>query len=103
MVRCECCHFRHGVIKMQNVRCGIWRGVECGVLVCEMLHNARCGKLRYDVNVVVWNCGDEECGTCNVLCVCCVMSDVENDAMCCDVKCGGVMRCGIWCGTKYAM
>ena len=28
---------------------------------------------------------------CNVLCDCCVMSDVENDAMCCDVRCGGVM------------
>ena len=38
--------------------------------------------------VEVWNCGDEECGICNVLCDCCVMSDVENDAMCCDVICG---------------
>ena len=48
---------------------------------------------NYDVNVVVWNCG-EECAICNVLCDCCVMSDVENDAMCCDVRCG-VMRCGM--------
>ena len=23
--------------------------------------------------------------------MCCVMSDVENDAMCCYVRCGGVM------------
>ena len=29
---------------------------------------------------VVWNCGDEECRICNVLCDCCVMSDVENNA-----------------------
>ena len=55
MVRCEmwcdvkCCNFRHGATEMQNVRCGIWCGVECGVLACGMLHNARCGKLRYDV------------------------------------------------------
>ena len=54
--------------------------------------------------MVVWNCGDEECGICNVLCDCCVMSDVENYAMCqmwwCNVKsrCGGAMRCGICCG-----
>jgi len=59
------------------------------------------GILRH-VNVVVWNCGGEECGICSALCDCCVMSDVEN-AMCCDVRCGGVMRCGIWCGVKYAM
>ena len=26
-----------------------------------------------------------------VRCVIVVMSDVENDAMCCDVRCGGVM------------
>ena len=31
-----------------------------------MLHNARCGKLG---DVMVWNCGDEECGICNVLIV----------------------------------
>ena len=53
------------------------------------------------MNVVVWNCGNEECGICNVLCDCCGMSDVENDAMCCNVRCGGVMRCGIWCGVEY--
>ena len=52
-------------------------GVDCGVLACGMLHNARCGKLRRDVK-----CGGEECGIFNVLCDCCVMSDVENDAMC---------------------
>ena len=100
VVRCECCQFKHGVIEMQNVWCGTWRGV----LVCGMLHNTRCGKLRCDVNVVVWNCGDEECGIYSVLCDCCVMSDVEYYAMtCCDVRRGGVMRCGIWCGVKYAM
>jgi len=60
--------------------------VECGVLVCGMLDNARCGKLRHDVK-----CGDEECGMCNALHDCCVMSDVKNDAMCFDVRCGGVM------------
>ena len=49
------------------MRFGIWRGgVECGVLVCGMLHNTRCGKSR-DVK-----CGGEECGTCGiVLCDCC--------------------------------
>ena len=77
-------------------------------MLCGMLHNAmyvECcasGKLRSDVNVVVWNCGGEECGIRNALCDCCVMSDVENDAMCCDVRCGSVVRCGIWCGVKYA-
>ena len=50
--------------------------VEYDVLVCGMLHNARCGN-------VVWNCGEEECGICNVLkcqlwkmMQCVVMSDV---------------------------
>ena len=65
--------------------------MECGVLVRGMLHNARCGKLQCDLNVVVWNCGDEECGICNVLCDCCVTSGVKHDAMCRDVRCGGVM------------
>ena len=39
--------------------------------------------------------GDEECGTCNVLCDCCEMSEEERKkaAMCCDVRCGGVMWC----------
>ena len=45
----ECCNFRHGamwnVIEMRNVRRGIWRGVDCGVLACVILHNARCGKI----------------------------------------------------------
>ena len=53
MVRVECCNFKHGAmwnaIEMQNVRRGIWRGVDCGVLVCGMLHNARCVKLQRDV------------------------------------------------------
>ena len=35
----ECCNFRHGVMwnatEMQNVRCGIWRVVDCGVLDVE--------------------------------------------------------------------
>ena len=57
MVRCEMwCDV--GVCEMSVVRCGmlqfqtwcgIWRGVESVVLVCRMLHNARCGKLRGDV------------------------------------------------------
>ena len=104
----ECCNFRHGVmwnaIEMQNVRCGIWRVVECGVLDVE------CYRMQdvesYMMRNVVWNCGDEGCGIFNVLCDCCVISDVENDALCCDVRCdaklsrcGGVI-CGIWCGAK---
>ena len=44
------------------------------------------------MSVVVWNCGGEECGICNALCDCCVMSDVENDSMSCDVRCGGVIN-----------
>ena len=38
MVRCEmwcdvkCCNFRHGATEMQNVRCGIWCGVELNVV-----------------------------------------------------------------------
>ena len=63
----ECCNFRHGVIEMQNVRCGIWCGMECVVLVCGMLHNA---KLRCDVKCGGEECGGEECGICNVLCDC---------------------------------
>ena len=31
--------------EMQNVRCRIWRGVDCGASLCGMLHNAKCGKL----------------------------------------------------------
>ena len=52
--------------------------MECGVLVCGMLLNAKCGKLRCDVKcggVELWNV----------------------------IRCGGVMRCGICCGVKYAV
>ena len=51
IVRCEmwytveCCNFCQGVIEMQNVLRGLCRDVECGVLVCEMLPNAKCVKL----------------------------------------------------------
>ena len=48
---------------------------------------------------------------------CSVMSDVENDAMCCDVRCGGHVdvksRCGgvmrlsmwnlVWCNAMWNM
>ena len=76
-------------IEMQNVRCGIWRVVDCGVPVCGRLQNAR--RVSVMRNVVVWNC-DEGGGIFNVVCDCCVISDVENDASCCDVRCGGVMQ-----------
>jgi len=33
---------------------------------------------------------------------CAVMSDVEMMQYV-DFRCGGEMRCGIWCGVKYAM
>ena len=36
-------------------------------------------------------CGGEECGICNVPRDCCVISDVEKDAICCNVRCGGVL------------
>ena len=45
-------------------------------------------------NVVVWNCGDEKCGICNIcnaLCDCCVATGVKHDAMCCEFRCGCVM------------
>ena len=62
-----------------------WRVVDCGVLDVE------CYRMQdvesYIMRNVVWNCG-EGCGIFNVLCDCCVISDVENDALCCDVRCG---------------
>ena len=82
-------------LEMQNVWYGIWRGrcrMWCPGMWPALLHNARCGKLRCDV-VVVWNCGDEECGMCNVVL--------------CDVRCGkwcsvlwNMLRCWmwVWCG-----
>ena len=74
----DCCNFRRGVmwnaIEMQNVT------VMCNMVWCGMLHNASCGKVR---DVGMW-CGIVMC------CDCCAMSDVE-DAMCCDVRRGGVM------------
>ena len=71
-----------------NAKCGIWCGVEYGVLVCGMLHNESCGKLQCDVKYgvelwwrIMWH----------MQCDRCEMSDVENDATCCNVRCGGVM------------
>ena len=55
MVRCEMwcqcgmLQFQTWWIEMQKVRCGIWHGVEYSVLVCGMLHNARCVKLRSEM------------------------------------------------------
>ena len=59
MVRCEMCETAMSVYVKSGARCGmlqfqtwwdvVWYGVECGVLVCGMLHNARCGKLQCDV------------------------------------------------------
>ena len=96
MVRLKC--------KMCEVEL-IWRGVACGVMVCGMLHNTRCGNLRCDVKLLC----------CGIV----LMKNVTH-AMCCaivvrckmwkmmqcvvsDVRSGGVMRCGIWCGVKYAV
>ena len=60
-----------------SVWCGIWRVVDCGVLVCGMLHNARCGKLS---DVVVW---------CKIkMWWCNVMWNMVWCEMCCDVECG---------------
>ena len=101
--------------EMQNVwtmacgmRCsGMWKGC----------HNARCGK-----SVTMWNVsGGVELWWYAMCCVIVVWRHVKNDVMCCDVRCGGVirdgiwcgvmrcgiwcgvMRCGIWCGVKYAV
>ena len=72
-LKCKMCDVEYGVV---------WNVVSWYVERCIM----------QDVESynVMWNCGEEECGIWNVLCDCCVMSDVENDAKC-DVRCGGVM------------
>ena len=98
----ECCNFRHLWCEMQKV-CYVEYGVVWNVVFwyveCCIMEDVQ----NYDVmrNVVVWNCGAEECGICNVPCDCCLMSDVENYAKCCDAsqmwwcdvksRCGGVM------------
>jgi len=66
----------------------MWNVAEMHVECCLMQHVE-----SYDVmrNVVVWNCGDENCGICSALCDCCVATGVKHDAMCCDVRCGCVM------------
>ena len=46
------------VKRMWNMEC-----VECGVLECSVLDVE-----SYVMRNVVWNCGDDECGICNVLC-----------------------------------
>ena len=96
--------------EMQNVRCRIWRGVDCGASLCGMLHNAKCGKLgdvkcggvelwwwrmwHMQCAVVVW---PVRCGKwCNVLwCQLWWCDDAKS-------RWGG-MRCGIWCGVKCAV
>ena len=92
MVRCEmwcdveCCNFRHGVMWNANTQCDIEYGVVWTVVSwyveCYIMQDVE----SYDVmwNAVVWNCGDEERGTCNVLC---------------DVRCGkwcNVLWCQMW-------
>ena len=82
-----------------NVCCGI-SGVMCNlylnVVMCMTWCEVECG---HDVEwcVEIWwgdlvcIIVDVKCGICKVLCDCCVVSDVEKDAICCDVRCGGVM------------
>ena len=89
--------------------------VECGVLVCgnvAIMQDVD-SQLRCDVKCQWW------CGIvviCNVLCDCSVMSDVENDAMCCDVRSGGYVDvkskmwwCNatmwnlVWCNAMWNM
>ena len=107
----ECWNFRHVATEMQNVRCGTWRGVECGVLVCGMLHNARFGKSRCDVK-----CGGVELWWWRMWHMQCAVRllRVRCGKWCkmfwchmwwCYVKsrCGGVMRCRLCCGVKYAV
>ena len=77
-VKCKMCDVEYGVV---------WTVVPRQL--CGMLHNAKCGKL-----------GDVKCGGVELwwlmknvayaMCCGCVTSDVENDAMCCDVSCVGV-------------
>ena len=95
VVRCGMLHFQTWC----DVKCKMC-DVEYGVVwtvvprqLCGMLHNAKCGKL-----------GDVKCGGVELwwwrivvvknvayaMCCGCVTSEVENDAMCCDVSCGGV-------------
>ena len=80
MVRCEMwCDVYVKCGAMWNVSCNFRHGLMLNVIeMCDVGYEMRCGI-------------DEECGICNVLCDCCEMSDVENDTMCCDVRCGAVM------------
>ena len=95
--------------------CDVEYGVVWNVAIMQDVDS----QLRCDVKCQWW------CGIvviCNVLCDCSVISDVENDAMCCDVRSGGyvdvksrcgvmrlsgiwcgVMQCGIWCDVKYGV
>ena len=88
-----------GTTEMQNVWCGIWHGVECGVLVC--------GKLLCELwwcrIVTMKNVAYAMCGVIVVWCQMWKMMHVLWCQMWCYVKrCGGVMWCGIWCGMKCA-
>ena len=76
-------------MRLECKLCDVEYGVMSWYVGCYIMQDVE----SYDGmwNVVVWNCGGEECGICNVLYDCCVMTDVENNAMCCDVRCGGVM------------
>ena len=53
-------------------------------------------------HVVVWNCSDEECGICNVLCDCCVMWKMMQCVVMSDVAvwCKIKMR---WCNAMWNM
>ena len=94
-VRCgplqfQTCCAMWNAIELQNVWCGIWRGVDCVVVLCEMLHNARCGKLR-DVK-----CGGVELWWRRMWHMQCAVIVVSRQMwkmkpMCCDVRCGGVV------------
>ena len=50
--------------------------VEYGVVWTVVSWYVECYIIQDMESCEMWNCGDEECGTCNVLC------------NCCDVRCG---------------
>ena len=93
-------------ISDKAVRCGmrlkrkmcdveIWRGLWCPGMwsVTQDMESYDPTEMWWCGIVVVKNLAYAMC------CDCCAISDVENDAKCCDVRCG----CGIWCGVKCAV
>ena len=85
----ECCNFRHGV--MWNA-IEMRRGVDCGVLVCGMLHimqDVESYDRMWNVELWWWRMWHMQCAV----------------RLLCDDRCGNMMQCGVmsdgvWCKIK---